>query len=119
MPIKDIQVRKKYQKQYWKNYTRRTTPEFKEQVKRISIKQNREIRLSMFEILGGAYCKRCGFSDIRALQVDHINGCGTKNRKIGFYLLKEIKDSPHKFQILCANCNWIKRTENGELRHKI
>ena len=28
--------------------------------------------------------------------------------------LEIVKDSSRKYQLLCANCNWIKREENGE-----
>ena len=28
-------------------------------------------------------CLKCGFSDRRALQIDHINGGGIKERRIG------------------------------------
>jgi hypothetical protein len=64
----------------------------------------------------GNVCSRCGFSDKRALQIDHVYGGGIKaggNR--GTYYYKEIlEDNNGKYQILCANCNWIKRAENGE-----
>lgn len=64
-------------------------------------------------------CSRCGFSDIRALQIDHINGGGNKHVKelngmLVFWLQKN--NFPEGFQILCANCNWIKRYENNEVR---
>lgn len=65
--------------------------------------------------LGGKCC-RCGFSDIRALCVDHINGGGHKElskiSSVGVYL-KVIRGETG-YQCLCMNCNWIKRDENGE-----
>ena len=61
-------------------------------------------------------CCKCGFDDIRALQIDHINGGGLKHFKshtsVGYY--KSMLDEPEKYQLLCANCNWIKRYENKE-----
>ena len=67
-------------------------------------------------VLLGNQCKRCGFSDARALQLDHIDGGGRKKRKgIGptkFY--HYVLDHPDEFQVLCANCNTIKRIENEE-----
>jgi|SRR5579872_522407 len=68
---------------------------------------------------GTLACKHCGFTDSRALSVDHINGNGTKHRKeIGnaakFYRWLKVNDYPEGFQILCMNCNWIKRFENNE-----
>lgn len=73
----------------------------------------------MFVLLGNK-CVKCGFSDRRALQIDHIKGGGIKERRIGntrqFHrkVLTSVKKSEHKYQLLCANCNWIKRFENGE-----
>lgn len=79
----------------------------------------RKIRWDIIQALGGV-CVKCGFKDWRALQVDHINAGGGKDRrerKIGhtsWSLLKDVKLHKEKYQLLCANCNWIKRYENGE-----
>ena len=54
--------------------------------------------------------------DIRCLQVDHINGGGTQERKrIGNYAIygKILKDTTG-YQLLCANCNSIKKHELKE-----
>jgi len=52
------------------------------------------------------------------LQFDHINGGGNKEQKkkntMARYL-EIVKDSSRKYQLLCANCNWIKAYENKEL----
>jgi hypothetical protein len=56
------------------------------------------------------------------LQIDHINGGGRKqHKKLGsnstrFY--KYILTHLSEFQLLCANCNWLKRKKNGEYIHK-
>lgn len=79
------------------------------------------IKNAIFALLGSK-CVMCGFSDRRALQIDHINGGGSKERKIKYgrsafdYILKEILGGSKKYQILCANCNWIKRAINNENR---
>lgn len=66
---------------------------------------------------------RCGFDDVRALQIDHVNGGGTKElkgggAKLGAYywnvVIKSVLNNENKYQLLCANCNWIKRVENNE-----
>ena len=69
----------------------------------------------------GGKCIKCGFSDSRALQIDHINGGGSKERKeknfIGEFhkhVLKSFLENENKYQLLCANCNWIKKVENKE-----
>lgn len=75
-------------------------------------------RCKAIEHLGGK-CLGCGFDDFRALQIDHINGGGNQERKqlscgpTGYYKLV-IEDTTGKYQLLCANCNMIKRIENGE-----
>ena len=73
-------------------------------------------RIKIIKILGGV-CVKCGFSDPRALQIDHQNGGGVKDRKRrGMYaIIKDILEGNIKpYQLLCANCNWIKRYENNE-----
>lgn len=79
---------------------------------------NRRYRAAVLALLGDV-CIRCGFSDPRALQVDHVDGGGFQSRKIGqgissSQLLNAVIKDPDKFQLLCANCNWIKRVENKE-----
>ena|SRR3990167_6960303 len=83
----------------------------------------RRKRTATLELLGGK-CIRCGFSDYRALQVDHINGGGVKERKTTNsnywnFVIRSVLNKENKFQLLCANCNWIKRFENNEVRKKL
>ncbi len=72
-------------------------------------------RQQVFALLGNE-CTRCGFSDVRALQIDHVHGNGRADRgnvsPSKYY--QKILAHPETFQILCANCNVIKRMENGE-----
>ena len=68
----------------------------------------------------GARCQTCGFSDVRALQLDHVRGGGCQERhRLGTATiykdaLKRVGDGT--YQLLCANCNWIKRIEAGEVK---
>ena len=78
------------------------------------------VREKLYSMLGDK-CARCGFSDKRALQIDHINGDGYKdklrNRSSSSFhrrICKSIEIGENRYQILCANCNWIKREENRE-----
>lgn len=73
-------------------------------------------------LLGGK-CVKCGFLDFRALQLDHINGNGAKELKQGpakiyGYYLAHSDEVKKKLQVLCANCNWIKRFERQETNRK-
>ena len=112
MPFKDYERRKAHIYAY-----RLAHPEkIKDIAKRGRMKQKREV----FELLGNK-CVRCGFSDPRALQIDHINGHGLRERKqfksFHSYLnhvIEQIKKGSKDYQLLCANCNWIKKSENDE-----
>lgn len=89
-----------------------------------------QIRMEIFNLLGDK-CVHCGFSDWRALQIDHVNGGGTKERRntrthfsnnLYYYykhVLEQIKGGSKDYQLLCSNCNWIKRWENREFTQPI
>lgn len=74
-------------------------------------------REELMEFFGGC-CAKCGFSDIRALQLDHRDGGGRREHLHLHDKLRLIRERPdearRRFQLLCANCNWIKRVENRE-----
>ena len=64
---------------------------------------------------------RCPVADVRCLQIDHVNGGGCKElRSINrshWKLANMVQQNPEKYQLLCANCNWIKKHENDEVSH--
>lgn len=76
------------------------------------------LKIQVFTKYGGK-CMRCGIDDIRVLCVDHVNGGGyrelSKKRGSGYYRIV-LADTTGKYQILCHNCNWIKRFERREVR---
>lgn len=78
-------------------------------------KHRHRARLAAIVFLGSK-CVRCQFIDIRALQIDHVNGGGNQEKKrIGDYAMyKRVIECPNDYQLLCANCNWIKRYEENE-----
>ncbi len=61
-----------------------------------------------------------GMKDLRALTIDHINGGGTKHHEelrelgIDFYRWILKNNFPEGLQVLCMNCNFIKRIVKGE-----
>lgn len=77
------------------------------------------LKNQIFDKLGHT-CSRCNFADKRALCIDHINGGGFNELNSGMsvfkYYNKVINDTNNTYQILCHNCNWIKRSENNEVR---
>jgi hypothetical protein len=59
----------------------------------------------------------CTWTDPRALQLDHINGNGHLERKhFNDYRTKwkRVQEAPDEYQLLCANHNWVKRSEKKE-----
>lgn len=108
--------------------------ENKEHVREINLQSGRRFRIKnkgyynkyylsikqkMFEIIG-CRCIKCGLDDFRTLQFDHINGGGGKEIKqfgnsvvMLRYYVKHPEEAKEKLQVLCANCNWIKRYENS------
>ena len=84
-----------------------------------------KLRQKVINVFGGI-CIKCGFSDVRALQIDHIKGGGGRelkkfkgHRKFYLYILSlSDKERREKYQLLCANCNKIKQFENNEFRQK-
>lgn len=67
---------------------------------------------------GKLECVKCGFTDIRALTIDHMNGRGSEHRKEirihNIYQWLIDNNFPEGFQTLCMNCQWIKMNENME-----
>ena len=95
---------------YYKNHTNTKT---------VEQKRLQKIRMDLMNILGGAYCKDCGFNILEALQFDHIFGGGTKERKLFasgramyYFYIKNPEIAKQRLQVLCANCNFIKRAKN-------
>ena len=89
----------------------------REKINAYMIEWKRNKRLELLELIGNSKCIKCGFKDWRALQIDHIKGGGNKDRRDGKDFnryLTLIKSNLKAYQVLCANCNWIKRYEEKE-----
>jgi hypothetical protein len=75
-------------------------------------------RTVLIQYLGGKCCK-CGYdTDLRALQLDHINSDGHVDRKlkgrsgkIYRYYVKYLEEAKNVLQVLCSNCHSIKSIE--------
>lgn len=74
----------------------------------------RALRMAILQKLGNK-CVRCGFSDLRAIQIDHVFGGGSQESRQGYVkMYRKILNNSDGYQLLCANCNAIKRLENNE-----
>jgi hypothetical protein len=62
------------------------------------------------------------YTDIRALSVDHLDGKGSEHRKTekikDFYWWLKRNNYPEGFQVLCMNCQTIKKVIGKEFRGK-
>ncbi len=81
-------------------------------------------RQATIDAYGGPVCQLCGEEEYRLLQIDHINGGGTKHLKeIGQgslcrHLAKE--GYPDGYRVLCCTCNKRAHAESsGKARHKL
>ena len=116
-----LEERREYGRRYYQTHKeqmkksqekyRQAHPERTEE-NRIHVRnRQKKIKEQVFDILGRR-CVQCGFSDARALQVDHVNGGGNQHRKKrsswGSYR-DVITANGEGYQVLCANCNQIKR----------
>lgn len=70
-------------------------------------------------------CQKCGESDFRVLTLDHIHGGGKEHLRsikanklggAGIYKWTIKNNFPKIFQVLCCNCQWIKRYYNNEIK---
>lgn len=85
-------------------------------------------RAELIELLGSK-CVRCGYSDIRALEIDHMKGGGNADKRMisptsgdgadrmYIYYVKRPEMAKQTLQLLCRNCNRIKSYENHEQRY--
>lgn len=107
------QERSKTRREYFREYARnRDYEKLKDGTRIRNQKWGAQLRVKVIEKLGGK-CKECGFNDPRAIQIDHVENDGYIERNLitsrVTYLNKVLKDKTGKYQLLCANCNWIKR----------
>lgn len=111
---------------------RENNPElYKATLRNTSRKRREKLRTEILFLLGdkcsNPYNLNHGdfLADSRCLQIDHINRDAKRREKwhgqaLGgseMYLksvLASIKTGKKEYQLLCANCNWIKRHENKE-----
>lgn len=83
-----------------------------------------KMRKEILEALGNK-CAECGFSNWKALEIDHVKNNGNEERKAlknyDYYyrlILKKIKEGSKDYQLLCASCNRIKEIERKEIERE-
>ena len=116
---------KEYHKKYMSNpdnrdyfnwyYRTYVYPRIKEQ----RIKKNLDLKKEVLSHYSPELkCIKCSYNDVRALSLDHIEGNGRKHKLSNninhMYRWVKKNNYPQIFQVLCMNCNWLKRYENNE-----
>jgi len=104
----------------------RSDPERRELSNRMVIVWRIRVKNKLFELLGGKKCYRCGLTDERVLQFDHINGMGRADRRkwmghsdrLRDYYVKHPELAKKTLQVVCSNCNLIKTWEKNENHRK-
>jgi hypothetical protein len=114
------QIHQKDRSKYMKGYRIKNKGKIKKQQRKNNTCTR--IRNEIISLLG----KKCSnifnlphpdwCNDLSCLQIDHVNDNGHKERtmfkttyKHYEYILQQIKVGSKNYQLLCANCNWIKR----------
>lgn len=101
---------KEYQKSYYFENSKQHKATAKVNKKKY-VERNRNF---VREYLLNNPCVDCGFSDIRALQFDHIDMVGSKSKRVTYFMdhsLENLKREISKCQIRCANCHFIRTRE--------
>lgn len=114
---------REYRKLYMRAYSDRN-PERVRRQRRMYLRWSHHLfRWQLLEEFGP--CKRCGYADPRALQFDHVEGGGRKENagRVPFYKSSYEKTRERllngEMQVLCSNCNWIKRSEQREVAQRL
>ena len=91
---------------------------------KVAARKRRQVVLSFY---GGnpPKCQCCGEQEYRFLTIDHMNNDGTNHRRelginssTDLYIWLIHSDFPKEFQVLCMNCNFGKRMNDGICPHK-
>jgi hypothetical protein len=105
----------------------RKSPEGRIATRKTDARRRVRLKIDVLTKYGGGKCEcvRCGFSDVRALSLDHIYGNGNEHRRretfkggVDFYRALKQAGYPSGYQTLCMNCQFIKRVENKELSYR-
>jgi len=83
----------------------------------------RKLKLEVMAHYGGALCSCCKEETLAFLTMDHVNGGGAQHRKADssatrIYRWLKKHDYPEGFRVLCMNCNWGARGNDGVCPHK-
>lgn len=140
MPYKDPKIRKEFKAKYYqenKMHLRELGRKWKRshisQVYTSNWKTRKKLRFKILVHYSGSNPPKCAdpynlhlpndpfLTDLRVLSLDHINGRGRQDRKAQksgslFYYWLQKNGFPEGLQVLCMNCQYVKRRLNKEER---
>lgn len=80
-----------------------------------SLRSHWKLRIDVIRMLGGK-CVKCGITDLRLLNVNHLNGGGTADRKDRIKVYRELRNGKRDkkdYDVRCFNCNILYDYERG------
>lgn len=105
-----IETIRKQKAENMRRYRMEDPEKYREQTK----EHKRKIRERLLDMYG-RQCAICGFSDVRALTLDHVNQNGNEERKQygerGVYRRALTEYRPDEYRTLCMNCQFIERSK--------
>lgn len=114
--MRDSEKLREYQRDWYQRNKERLKPQ-KSKLMQKYREQSRQAKVRLKEKLFEMYgrkCSICGFEDIRALTLDHINGNGNKEKaklgERGVYRKAAEEYRPDLYRTLCMNCQFIQRS---------
>jgi hypothetical protein len=91
-----------------------------EQTRQIAVAWKAKVKLEVLTHYSShpPTCSWCKYSDVRALSIDHVNGGGKQHRATlnGYHIYSWLRKNgyPDGYQVLCMNCQFIKKAEDKE-----
>lgn len=111
-----------------KEYNQKRLREYGRQNRERILKAKQQLKAEVLTHYGNGKCAcvMCGYSDLRALSIDHANNNGYAHRKAfarhhgdGLYSYLKKENYPLGYQTLCMNCQFIKKWEISKLGAKL
>jgi uncharacterized protein YeaO (DUF488 family) len=114
---------------YYQNYNKSYAKKYKEINKNRHQKWHKNLK---FEVLshysnGTPICACCGEKELSFLSLEHVNNDGAKHKKELFgkrhnlysWLKNNSYQTNYKIEVLCMNCQFGRRYNNGICPHKV
>jgi hypothetical protein len=116
---KNIEHAREYKRVMMRKLRLKYPEHYREQTKL----HKQKLKNALFDAYGKT-CVLCGFSDVRALTLDHALNNGAEERRQfgirGTYRRALKKEHRNEYRTLCMNCQFIKRVEaKRQNQHKV